>query len=214
MTEIHTTNFQKFKTNNLLMKFLFKKFFYTVGHLIAGKGYKKALDAGCGEGETIFRLKKILPEKIEGFDSNPECIDFVTSIFPQHKFTVQNIYELPYHDDSYDLVFCCEVLEHLESPQMALAELKRISGRSVILTVPHEPWFQLGNFFRGKYFSTWGNHPEHIQHWNPASFCKLLSEVFPHVEICCSFPWIIAHCKTKAGPCPQDYSEPRISGKE
>lgn len=214
MAKIQTTNFQKFKTNNLLMKFLFKKFFSALGRLVAGKGHTNAIDAGCGEGETIFRLKKILPQKVEGFDCNPECIDYIASRFPQYNFAVQNIYALPYLNNSYDLVFCCEVLEHLEFPQKALAELSRISARSVILSVPHEPWFQMGNFFRGKYFSTWGNHPEHIQHWNPASFYQLLSEVFPHIEIYSSFPWLIAHCTTNASSCFQHDSESKISEKD
>ena len=194
MTKIQTTNFLKFKTNNILMRYLFKRFFYTLGKLVTGKGYKEILDAGCGEGETIARLEKILPANIAGFDCNPECINYINQRFPQHQFTLQSIYELPYADNSFDLVFCCEVLEHLKFPERALLELKRISKKNIILSVPHEPWFQMGNFLRGKYLRTWGNHPEHIQHWNPANFHKLLSEFFTKVEIHSSFPWIIADC--------------------
>lgn len=196
MKKIQTTNFLKFNTNNLLMRFLFKRFFYSLGCLVVGKNYKKVLDAGCGEGETLYRLKNILPDKVEGFDSNPSCITYVRERFPQFQFTVQNIYDLQYADDSFDLIFCCEVLEHLEFPRKALKEMKRISCRTLILSVPHEPWFQMGNFFRGKYLSTWGNHPEHIQHWNPELLNGLLSEFFPNIEIYSSFPWLIAHCSS------------------
>ena len=194
MAKIQTTNFLKFKTDNLLMRFLFKRFFNTLGRLVIGTDYNSVLDAGCGEGETIYRLEKVLPDQVEGFDCNPECIDYISQRFPQFKFTLQNIYELPYADYDFDLVFCCEVLEHLKFPEKALLELKRISRKALIFSVPHEPWFQMGNFFRGKYFSSWGNHPEHIQHWDPSSFHNLLAKIFPKVEIYSSFPWIVAQC--------------------
>ncbi len=46
---------------------------------------------------------------------------------------------LPFREDVFDLAYCSEVLEHLEHPERALAEMARVAagGRS-ILTVPNE----------------------------------------------------------------------------
>jgi hypothetical protein len=63
--------------------------------------------------------------------------------------------------------------------------------------VPHEPWFRLGSFARGKYLKSWGNHPEHVNHWNPKSFQRFLSAQAELIEIRTSMPWIIARCRPR-----------------
>ena len=105
-----------------------------------------------------------------------------------------SVQALPFADRSMDAVLCLEVLEHLERPQLALAELARVARHRVILSVPHEPYFRLGNLVRGKHLSGWGNHPEHVQHWNPATFQSFLQPTFAEVRVVEAFPWIVASC--------------------
>ena len=46
---------------------------------------------------------------------------------------------LPFREDVFDLVYCSEVLEHLDHPDRALAEMARVGGGGrCILTVPNE----------------------------------------------------------------------------
>ena len=46
---------------------------------------------------------------------------------------------LPFADGVFDLAYCSEVLEHLEHPERALAEIARVArGGRAILTVPNE----------------------------------------------------------------------------
>ncbi|MDP9321602.1 MAG: class I SAM-dependent methyltransferase [Chloroflexota bacterium] len=46
---------------------------------------------------------------------------------------------LPFADGIFDLAYCSEVLEHLEHPERALAEIARVArGGRAILTVPNE----------------------------------------------------------------------------
>ena len=82
------------------------------------------------------------------------------------------------------------LFQDVRSVAMALAELARVARGAVILSVPHEPYFQAGNLMRGKYLSGWGNHPEHVQHWNPASFERFLRPVFGEVRVVEAFPWL------------------------
>jgi len=66
--------------------------------------------------------------------------DFVHSLnFPygsgklDHSITL-NINRLPFADDSFDVVLCSEVLEHLVRPVEAIAELLRITRKYLIMT--------------------------------------------------------------------------------
>jgi ubiquinone/menaquinone biosynthesis C-methylase UbiE len=105
---------------------------------------------------------------------------------------------LPFPARSFDLVFCLEVLEHLDTPAEALAELARVTRQTLIVSVPFEPWFTLGNLARAKHLATWGNFPEHVQHWNTRSFRRFLAQAFDDVHVEVAFPWIVARCRPHA----------------
>lgn len=49
---------------------------------------------------------------------------------------------LPFADNSFDTVFCSQVLEHVPEPWLALAEFRRVlkPGGALILSVPHISW--------------------------------------------------------------------------
>ena len=76
-----------------------------------------------------------------------------------------------------------------------------MARRRVILSVPHEPYFRLGNWLRGQHRATRGDHPGHIQHWNRRSFGALLAARFGEVRLVEAFPWIIAETGGGSG-CP------------
>ena len=151
MSATQTTNYQKFQTKNPLVQKLFTRFYNSIAGILQPLGAQSVLDAGCGEGETEERLQDILPEKVDGFDINPDCVEFTKERHPRWGFSVQDIFNLPYEDSSYDAVICLEVLEHLENPGDALVELLRVSRSDVIVSVPHEPWFRLSTFCAGQY---------------------------------------------------------------
>ncbi|MFO8062546.1 MAG: class I SAM-dependent methyltransferase [bacterium] len=53
--------------------------------------------------------------------------------------TEGDVYDMPYCDNTFDIIILSQVLEHLEHPQNALREIKRILSPegSVIITVPY-----------------------------------------------------------------------------
>lgn len=191
-TEINTSNYRKFQTTNPIVRTMFRNFFDAVRELVEVAAPSSLLDAGCGEGMTLSQLDTCLPSSITAFDINPDCVAYTSRSFPEAVVTVENIYDLPYPPDSFDVVLCLEVLEHLDNPKLAIQNLARIAKKRLILSVPHEPWFRLGSLCRGKHLSSLGNHPEHINHWNPSSFEAFLREEFDNVNIGGSFPWVIA----------------------
>lgn len=117
-------------------------------------------------------------------------------LFPKVKIKHASIYEIPFPNNSFDLVICTEVLEHLETPSLAIEEVKRVSRRNILISVPNEPFFMLGNFLRGKNMGKLGNDPEHINHWTVFSFASFLKKQgLKKISVKFPFPWILIFCK-------------------
>lgn len=186
------TNFIKHTSKNPIQKFLIKNFYYSLISLAKPLKAESILDAGCGEGFTMNKLRENgIGIKIEGIEYSKEAIAFGKKLFPDLIIKQGSVYELPYKDNSFDLIICTEVLEHLENPSKALREMLRVAKKYLIISVPNEPLFMLSNFLRGKNLSRLGNDLGHINHWNPLSLKKFLNQNETKViKIGFPFPWI------------------------
>jgi SAM-dependent methyltransferase len=160
----------------------------------------KAIELGCGEGFSTQRLREILPDNVELYAS--EYVDALVPKAqgrnPKVKIIQESIYETTHADNTFDLIFLLEVLEHLDYPGQALAELKRIlkpDGR-LILGVPREPiWCGL-NMARGKYLKRFGNTPGHFNHWSTITLRRYIRKHFgPVVAKRTPLPWTIVLAK-------------------
>jgi len=170
-----TTNYQKHTNKNPIQQFLIKNYYRELIQIAKLTKPNKILDVGCGEGETIVKLKQSkIGKTLEGIDNSQDALKIGRKIYPGINIKDGDIYKLPYKDNSFDLVICTEVLEHLDNPKKALAELRRISSKYILLSVPNEPFFIMANFLRGKYIKRFGNHPEHINHWTNPGFKMFL----------------------------------------
>ncbi len=128
----------------------------------------------------------------EGIDLRADAIAEARSRWPGKRFATADLFDAAFDDKRYDVVMALEVLEHLYEPAEALRRLVSLTNGTLVLTVPHEPWFQLVNLARGRDLMRLGNHPEHVQHWNPASFAEFVSDQAEVTGIRRSFPFIIA----------------------
>ncbi len=196
MAAPESTNYAKFQTPNPLVRRLIDRFYDRVLAQLGPLEAESMLDAGCGEGETLARLGSALPARTTAVDVTPEAVEFTAGRFPAVRVERHSIASLPYADAEFDLVVCLEVLEHLPEPTAGLAELARVAANDVVVSVPHEPWFRLGSLLRGKYLRSFGNHPEHVNHWNPGSLRAFLATRLDVLSVERSFPWLIAHCRT------------------
>ena len=107
------------------------------------------LDLGCGEGRHIFGVMEKFPDlKCIGLDPHIESLDkafeglkFLESISnTKTSFLSGSAYSLPFCDDSFDLVVCSEVLEHLHDYKDAIKEINRVlkPGGQFLASVPAE----------------------------------------------------------------------------
>jgi SAM-dependent methyltransferase len=103
-----------------------------------------------------------------------------------------DLHRLPFPDNSFPLLICLEVLEHLPDSSVGLRELARVSSEYVLLSVPHEPFFRGANFLRGKHLAAFGNDPEHFHNYTGRMFRRMVSGVVDILWHGYAFPWQIA----------------------
>ena len=89
----------------------------------------KVLDAGCGYGNFLQAVNESGAHAY-GIDIAPEPIMHCLGIM-DGEFRVASLEHLPYLSQSFDLVTCLGVLEHIETKHAVLYELRRVSKKRV-----------------------------------------------------------------------------------
>lgn len=124
----------------------------------------QVIDIGCGVGDLLTEVKNRCPgATLAGLDYSGKAVDSVKRAFPEGEFCQFVIErELPYESGRFDLVMCCDVLEHLEYPREVVGELVRICrpGGLVAIVVPDG---EVDQFFGHYWF------------WNEQSLATMLS---------------------------------------
>jgi 2-polyprenyl-3-methyl-5-hydroxy-6-metoxy-1,4-benzoquinol methylase len=193
---MHTTNLEKHTTQNPVNRFFLNNFRNLLLEQIKQLKPDSILDVGAGEGFTLEALRKQkLAKKLEGIEYMDDAITLGKKMHPQVTIKKGNIYELPYKPNSFDVVICTEVLEHLDEPNKALEELKRVTKKYIILSVPNEPLFTIQRILRGKNVLKLGAHPEHIQHWSSGAFEKFVSSQLQIIDSKTPLPWTMITAK-------------------
>ena len=188
----HVYDFRtKYTKTNFISRALLDGFFSSLAELTSGIAATRVLEVGCGEGFSTERLRGMLPPRAElrALDVEQRLVDEARRRNPTVRIEQGSIYSLAADDSSLDLVLALEVLEHLEDPLRALAELCRVSRRWVLVSVPREPLWRVLNMARGKYLSGLGNTPGHVQHWSSGSICRLVSKVADVRAMRQPLPW-------------------------
>lgn len=182
MSNFVAGNFEdKYQTTNPISRFLVSRFLATFRQLLLEvKAQDRVLticEVGCGEGELIKIIHEYFPEaELSALDLSANEIKKAKKNTRgiKVKYSVQNAENLRvFPDKAFDLVVCCEVLEHLNHPEQGLKELQRVA-RWALVSVPIEPLWRILNLCRGKYWSDLGNTPGHLNHWSPWGFKRFI----------------------------------------
>lgn len=108
----------------------------TFQRLISKLNPKTILDVGCASGRMANEVSKIFPKaKISAIDIYSNAINFGKKKYPNINFKLSDAHKLPFKKNSFDLVICYEVIEHVIDPGKVLAEIKRVlkpNGRAIV----------------------------------------------------------------------------------
>ena len=101
-------------------------------HLLAG--YNSVLDVGCGTGDYALNLKDRMDVAV--------CDISVVAVAVQMSRGLDAgmadlSMGLPYSENMYETVTCCDTLEHIEPERVdfAIRELARVASRRIVLTI-------------------------------------------------------------------------------
>jgi 2-polyprenyl-3-methyl-5-hydroxy-6-metoxy-1,4-benzoquinol methylase len=140
---------------------------------------KKVLDLGSGDGALSYLLARE-GAVVVGVDNDELGVEFaeanLKSVDPdnklQYSFITGSAYQLPFPDESFDIVALCEVIEHLAEPERMLVEVKRVlkPGGKLVLTTPHR-------------LRETPADPNHVQEFFPEELRLFLVKYFSVVEI-------------------------------
>ena len=90
---------------------------------------KTCLDAGCGSGRYSVALAVHGAKEITAVDVSATGLETArenAKEFPQIQFQQTSVLDLPFPNDSFDLVWCAGVLHHTNDFDKGLAELTRV----------------------------------------------------------------------------------------
>lgn len=92
------------------------------------------LDVGCGRGEMLDYAQK------KGF-ANVRGVEVVPDLIDGERVIRGEVHELPFADDSFDVVCMFDVIEHLipGDDEAACRELERVARKHVFLSANNRP---------------------------------------------------------------------------
>lgn len=93
---------------------------------------KKVLEIGIGNGIVSYFLKKA------GLDVT--TLDIDERLKPDVIGSVENI---PFENESFDVVLCYEVLEHLpyDKIKVSISEINRVTSKYALISIPDVNWY-------------------------------------------------------------------------
>jgi SAM-dependent methyltransferase len=149
MTEAYTPGYTKTASNFMAQRSAVSHAKFLLPHLEVGM---RLLDCGCGPGSISCDLAKIVGAgQVEGIDLEESQVDLARDRASEQgltnaRFSVGSIYELPFPDSSFDVVFAHAIFEHIASPERALAEVLRVLEPGGLVAIRSPDW---GGFIVG-----------------------------------------------------------------
>lgn len=111
----------------------------------------RILDAGCGTGRNLVEFGTLGPA--EGVDPSADAVAFCQAR-GLRDVRQAGLEDLPFDAGRFDLLFACDVIEHVEDDASSLRELRRVAApdAALLLTVPAYQWL-------------WTDHDVQLRHF-------------------------------------------------
>lgn len=162
--------------------------------------HKQVLELATGTGLIAKHIVRSA-DHIEATDASQEMIEQAKQGVKSTKlyFSVQDMFHLPYADQSFDVVIVSNALHIVPEPERALAEIRRVLKEDGILIAP--TFTHAGNDFRGKVkalFMKLAGFPLHSK-WTSEEYLHFLRQngwtVRKSAVLKASFPLTYAECE-------------------
>ena len=96
---------------------------------------ESALEVGCSIGRNLLALRNLIP-RIHGIDPNTKVVQSAAEMLADSGVVVQeaNAFDLPFDDQSFDLVFTSGTLIHIDPDDLSRAtdEIMRVSNHYIV----------------------------------------------------------------------------------
>lgn len=89
------------------------------------------LDVGCGNGFFTYNFSEF------AYTVGLDYSRYMLSINPCDPLVQGSGLLLPFKDSTFDVVFCSNLLHHIEKPENVVNEMKRVSKKYVVLSEPN-----------------------------------------------------------------------------
>ncbi len=122
------------------------------------------LDVGCGAGYLLAQLQCVSGISDAGVDFSSVGVQLCRR--QGLVAGVADAYHLSFPDDQFEVVTCCELLEHLDHPPDALAEMFRVLRTSGLLLI------SVSDLAEGEVETT----DEHVQQFSAETLRRLLGQ--------------------------------------
>ena len=165
---------------------------------------KTVLELATGTGLIAKHIVRYA-DHIEATDASQEMIELAKQGVKSAKlyFSVQDMFHLPYADQSFDVVIVVNALHIVSEPEKALSEIRRVLKDDGVLVAP--TFTHADNAFFGKvkaFFMKLAGFPLHSK-WTSADYLSFLREngwtVQKSTVLKASFPLTYAECVKSEG---------------
>ena len=166
--------------------------------------HKQVLELATGTGLIAKHIVRSA-DHIEATDASQEMIDQAKQGIKSTKlyFSVQDMFHLPYAEQSFDVVIVSNALHIVPEPERALAEIRRMLKEDGVLVAP--TFTHADNAFFGKvkaFFMKLAGFPLHSK-WTSHEYLAFLREngwtVQKSIVLKASFPLAYAECVKSEG---------------
>lgn len=109
------------------------------------------LEAGCGEGYGAHLLANHA-KSLHALDYDDYATSHVHAVYPDVPVLRANLVQLPYADESFDVVVSLQTIEHLWNQEAFVAECLRVlrPGGTIVISTPNTLTFPPGNIYHPK----------------------------------------------------------------
>ena len=166
--------------------------------------HKQVLELATGTGLIAKHIVRSA-DHIEATDASQEMIEQAKQGVKSTKlhFSVQDMFHLPYADQSFDVVIVVNALHIVPEPEKALSEIRRVLKDDGVLVAP--TFTHVDNAFFGKvkaFFMKLAGFPLHSK-WTSHEYLAFLREngwtVQKSTVLKASFPLTYAECVKSEG---------------